>query len=539
MDDPNRRIYSSISNQSTLDETEIGKVATGIYKGIQVAIKTFYVKKLIVNRTLLLEMKQMRELTHENLVRFIGLCIEEPNIAIFNEFSPRGSLQDIIHNDAMKLDWVFRYAMISDIVEGMVFLHSSVIGYHGHFKSTNCVIDGRFMVKITDYGMNSLYSQISNEEKVDPYKLFWTAPEHLRDPHPERQGSKKGDIYSFAIILQEIITRTGPFERLVKKQNNLLPEDILEKVKMGTTPPFRPELSPEDATSDILDLMRRCWAEQPDDRPTFQEIKSQLKQITKGISSRNFLDNLLSRMEQYANNLEQLVEAKTLSLIDEKKKTDELLYQLLPKYIADELKKGNHIKPEAFESVTIFFSDIVGFTPLAAESTPIQIVDLLNDLYTCFDDIIDHYSAYKVETIGDAYMVVSGLPIRNGNEHAKEIALMSLSLLRAIRKFKVRHRSDRKLQVRIGIHSGPCAAGVVGLKMPRYCLFGDTVNTASRMESNGQAMKIHVSSDTKFILDIFGTFKLTLRGDIEIKGKGVMRTYWLEGETGECHFGKE
>ncbi|XP_076308329.1 atrial natriuretic peptide receptor 1-like [Tachypleus tridentatus] len=127
-------------------------------------------------------------------------------------------------------------------------------------------------------------------------------------------------------------------------------------------------------------------------------------------------------------------------------------------------------------------------------------------------------------------MVVSGLPIRNGNEHVNEIARMSLSLLHAIDRFKIRHRPDKKVQLRIGIHSGPCAAGVVGLKMPRYCLFGDTVNTASRMESNGAAMRVHVSHHTKTMLDEFGTFILSLRGDTEIKGKGIIRTYWLEGE---------
>ena len=91
----------------------------------------------------------------------------------------------------------------------------------------------------------------------------------------------------------------------------------------------------------------------------------------------------------------------------------------------------------------------------------------------------------QVETIGDAYMVVSGLPVRNGNLNAKEIARMSLALLNAVMSFKIRHRPDEQLKLRIGIHTGPCVAGIVGLKMPRYCLFGDTVNTASRMESNG------------------------------------------------------
>lgn len=116
-------------------------------------------------------------------------------------------------------------------------------------------------------------------------------------------------------------------------------------------------------------------------------------------------------------------------------------------------------------------------------------------------------------------MVVSGLPERNGNKHAREIARMSLALLNAVQKFKIRHRPDEPLKLRIGIHTGPCVAGVVGLRMPRYCLFGDTVNTASRMESNGQPLRIHVSPATKEVLDTFGMFLLECRGEVEMKVK--------------------
>ncbi|CAM5175142.1 unnamed protein product [Eretmochelys imbricata] len=201
-----------------------------------------------------------------------------------------------------------------------------------------------------------------------------------------------------------------------------------------------------------------------------------------------------------------------------------------PSSVAEQLKRGETVQAEAFDVVTIYFSDIVGFTALSAESTPMQVVTLLNDLYTCFDAIIDNFDVYKVETIGDAYMVVSGLPVRNGKLHAREVARMSLALLDAVRTFKIRHRPDQQLKLRIGIHSGPVCAGVVGLKMPRYCLFGDTVNTASRMESNGEALKIHLSSATKCVLEEVGCFELELRGDVEMKGKGKMRTYWLLGE---------
>jgi guanylate cyclase len=146
-----------------------------------------------------------------------------------------------------------------------------------------------------------------------------------------------------------------------------------------------------------------------------------------------------------------------------------------------------------------------------------QIVDFLNDLYTAFDRVVDEHDVYKVETIGDAYMVISGLPHRNGISHAGHIATMALELATVVGSFKIQHRPMMRLQLRAGIHSGPVCAGVVGTKMPRYCLFGDTVNTASRMESTSVALKIQVSQDSHALLLELGEFDLKLRGDILIK----------------------
>ncbi|XP_048508691.1 uncharacterized protein LOC105686199 isoform X2 [Athalia rosae] len=225
--------------------------------------------------------------------------------------------------------------------------------------------------------------------------------------------------------------------------------------------------------------------------------------------------------------------SRTQELRKEKGKSDRLLFQMLPPAVVKQLKQQKQVPAENFDSVTIYFSDIVGFTNLSANSTPMEIVNMLNTLYRLFDSRIRKYDVYKVETIGDAYMVVSGLPQRNGNRHAGEIATMSLDLLAGIRCYDIPHRPGERLEIRIGVNTGPCVAGVVGTTMPRYCLFGDTINTASRMESTSEAMKIQISQNTKDALDTLGGYIMELRGSMEVKGKGVMNTYWLTGIEGE------
>ncbi|KAI8437091.1 hypothetical protein MSG28_010447 [Choristoneura fumiferana] len=205
---------------------------------------------------------------------------------------------------------------------------------------------------------------------------------------------------------------------------------------------------------------------------------------------------------------------------------------MLPMPVLQRLRAQKTVPAEAFDAVTIFFSDIVGFTAISANSTPMEVINMLNMLYRMFDEKITQYNVYKVETIGDAYMAVSGLPERNGNKHASEIADMSLSLMRSLDGATVPHCPGEPLRIRAGINTGPCVAGVVGTTMPRYCLFGDTINTASRMESMGEAMKIHISETTKKALDIIGGYEVESRSISDVPGKGEMQTFWLLGKVG-------
>uniref|UniRef100_A0A672RSH1 Guanylate cyclase n=1 Tax=Sinocyclocheilus grahami TaxID=75366 RepID=A0A672RSH1_SINGR len=461
---------------------------------------------------------QLRDMHHENLNLFLGLFLDTGIFGIVTEHCTRGSLEDLLNNEEMRLDWMFKSSLLLDLIRGMKYLHNRGI-IHGRLKSRNCVVDGRFVLKVTDYGFSEIINcQNIILEDTTPEDQFWTAPEILRDPKLKKMGMFAADVYSFSIIMQEVISRCAPFCML-----DMPPEEIIDKVR--SPPPLcRPTVSVDEAPLEVIQIMKQAWSEEPDKRPTFEEIFRQFKNVNKGKKT-NIIDSMLRMLEQYSSNLEDLIRERTEELEVERQKTDALLAQMLPKSVALALKTGKPVKPEHFSDVTLYFSDIVGFTTISALSEPIEVVDLLNDLYILFDGIIAIHDVYKVETIGDAYMVASGVPNRNGNRHAAEMANMSLDILHCIGTFQMRHMPDVKVKIRIGLHSGPVVAGVVGLKMPRYCLFGDTVNTASRMESTGLPYRIHVNQST---VDVLNSLKLGYK----IDGRGVEETYWLVGRDG-------
>lgn len=508
---------------------------TGQFKGVVVRIKELkFSKKKDISRDVMKEMRLLRDLRHDNINSFIGACVESFRVLIVTDYCAKGSLYDIVENEDIRLDIMFIASLIHDLIKAMLFIHSSVLICHGNLKSSNCVVTSRWVLQVTDFGIHELRHCAENDsigEHQYYRNMFWKAPELLRESCAPIRGTQKGDVYAFAIILYEIIGRKGPFGVCGYE-----PKQIIELVKSypaSGSEPFRPDLDllresemgcPEYVTSCIED----CWSEVPELRPDFAIIRTRLKKMKDGMK-RNIMDQMMEMMEKYANNLEDLVTERTRLLFEEKQKTEDLLNRMLPAPVAERLTKGIGVEPESFDQVTIYFSDIVGFTAMSAESTPLQVVNFLNDLYTLFDGIIKGYDVYKVETIGDAYMVVSGLPIRNGDRHAGEIASMSLELLEAVKNHKIAHRPHDTLKLRIGIHTGPVVAGVVGLTMPRYCLFGDTVNTASRMESNGEALKIHISLQCQAALTKIGGYITEDRGLVNMKGKGDVRTYWLVG----------
>ncbi|EGT44749.1 hypothetical protein CAEBREN_05486 [Caenorhabditis brenneri] len=457
------------------------------YENTLVTVRKINKTQLKLTRDMKQEIDLLMNETHENLNRFFGLVNDSDLIFTIHHYGPRKSLMDLLRNEELRLDRMFKVSFIEDIIKGLQFLHeNSKIGYHGNMKSSNCIVDAYWRIKLSNYGMEQLRA---DEPEAKPDDLLWFAPEIIRRYAVKHDLSKielaKADIYSFSIILYEIYGRQGPFG------DDLLDSDeIVQQLKFPDGGALtRPDIHLiSKAPYPVASVVEKCWAEDPDERPSIKKVKELLKPLNKGLKG-NIADNIMNLLDRYRNNLEDVIRERTEQLEDERKRNENLLLQLLPKSVANSLKNGQPVEAEFYDSVSIYFSDIVGFTSLSSKSTPLQIVNMLNNLYTNFDTIIDKFDCYKT--------------------------------------FTVAHVPDEKLRLRIGNHTGPVVTGVVGIRMPRYCLFGDTVIVANNMESSGEPMRIQISSDMYELILKCGGFVTEQREKIILKNKMEIMTYWM------------
>ena len=211
-------------------------------------------------------------------------------------------------------------------------------------------------------------------------------------------------------------------------------------------------------------------------------------------------------------------------IVRERKKSDKLLLNILPSEIAKELKHKGESDARLFDDVTVLFTDFVGFTTVSEKLTPKQLVDELHTCFTAFDGIMARYGIEKIKTVGDAYLAVCGLPLANTN-HAENVVNAAIE----IRDFMLARKQqlvDVGFNIRIGVHSGNVVAGIVGVKKFAYDIWGDTVNTAARMEQKSEAGKINISQNTYELVK--GKYNCSYRGEVEAKNKGMLKMYFVE-----------
>lgn len=248
------------------------------------------------------------------------------------------------------------------------------------------------------------------------------------------------------------------------------------------------------------------------------------------------VSELLSRVKTHIElkkMREDLVEANN-QLGKERDKSEKLLLNIIPQKVANDLKESGYSIPEKFENVTVLFSDLVNFTSISSRIDPNLLIAELNEIFTAFDEIMEKYKCERIKTIGDAYLAVCGLPIKN-NDHIENIIYAAIEIVNYLSERNENAQKRNKLiwQVRIGVHTGVVVAGLVGIKKYIYDIFGDTVNIASRMESSSEPMKINISESTYLkLISKYSNKKLSFgfedRQPIEIKGKGLMKMYFIK-----------
>ncbi|KNE65585.1 hypothetical protein AMAG_09565 [Allomyces macrogynus ATCC 38327] len=244
------------------------------------------------------------------------------------------------------------------------------------------------------------------------------------------------------------------------------------------------------------------------------------------IGAKVFLTMVLvnSTVEQAQNDKVEAITAIAEELEQQMTNSDAILQKMMPADVLEQIKSGQATEAQEYESVTVFFSDITNFTVISSRTSTKDMMKTLNMLWLEYDAIAKKWGIYKVETIGDAYLGVAGAPDRVP-DHAERCVNFALDILDMIKAFK--SATGESINIRVGLHTGPVTAGVLGDLNPHWCLVGDTVNTASRMESTSKAGHIHISEDTyKKIKDKFVTQPLDV---MDVKGKGKMQTYWVLG----------
>lgn len=241
----------------------------------------------------------------------------------------------------------------------------------------------------------------------------------------------------------------------------------------------------------------------------------------------------LGKLGQCVNDMLSALQLSNRRLAAEQKKAEQLLLNILPAPVANELMQEEASIPRHFDEVTILFADIVGFTPLSQRLPPIELVSLLNHIFSAFDSLAEQLGLEKIKTIGDAYMVAAGLPVPR-EDHVEAIADMALAMQETTAA--IRQQSGENLEIRIGINTGVVVAGVIGTKKFIYDMWGDAVNIASRMESSGEPGRIQVTAATYEKLK--DKYELERRGHVMVKGRGKMETYWLKARYHKKLFGQ-
>ena len=433
-----------------------------------------------------LRMKQATAMRHPNLLQVHGVSsgADGNEALVVYQFAEAGTLFELLRNPSVDINLPFALTLARDIALGLQYLHTRDSPIVGKNLRSHHILIGA--------GFKCMLGISFNPHPEGGRSSLFQAPEILTG-HP---SSKASDVYAFAMLLYEIIHRKDAFDgedlqAVIKAIKDASAEEAKRPV-LNTSIPEEVEL-----------LFQTCWSESPGQRPSFDEI--------------------LVVLNKYA------YESISQQLISQQQQANSLLNRIFPEHTVKALQEGRRPSDREFDMVTIYFSDIKGFTAMASAKKPRLVMDMLDTLYSLFDGLCKKHGLMKIETRGDEYMAVAGL--HGEPDHAAKVARFALDATSQAHQVAAPGTTDDFISIRSGFHSGPITTGVIGTEKPRFCLFGDTCNCASRMESTGEPNRIQMTKVSATLVrqqDPSLACRIRRRpGDVEVKGKAPMQTYWL------------
>ncbi|CAB9509964.1 activated protein kinase catalytic subunit alpha-1 [Seminavis robusta] len=446
------------------------------------------------------EMRLLSKLRHPCVTCVLGAVVShETEPLLVMEHMSFGSLYDLLHNETVVLEGEILLVVMRDIAQGLRFLHSSDPAVvHGDMKSRNVLISAAgFRAKVADFGL----SQKTKNGHACGTPYFMGPELLLGNPN-----STASDMYSIGVVLWELYSRKNPYEGLnAEAVLRLVCDPLVNK---------RP-MVPASCPPQIFELMKQCWKPDPRERPTAEDLDERLKCLhVENIEPTNAYNPLRKRPSN-SGPLD-----KSLDWNDR----HSVLYEKFPKHVANALARGEKVEPESHDSVSIVFVEVAGLSQIAGICPA-----MLDKMFQLLDDLAHKHGLFTVQTIGDGYLAVANL-MGNQPDHTKRAAEFALDAVAEAGSltFGGDVPEKRTVQIKVGFHAGPVVTSLVGSVRPRFSLFGQSVSLASNLGSQSKPQKIQCSGYTRDLLcqqapDIV----VHPRGEVDMKGKGRTKTYWV------------
>ena len=498
----------------------------GKWSGFDIGIRLLEIKGLqnltkpIKQEMLLIKNK----ISHPNIVRFFGLTSIDEERYVIGEFCRKGCLADLLQDNKITMTNDFKLALALDVCQGMLFLHAHHF-VHGSLKTHVCFVDNKWTVKVGDWEFLRLLT-LGNENAAylaqDIYtntltkqgvrcKDFWVAPEILR-AHYRCQYTYQSDVYSFALLLQEIYSQEEPYSEHIGTSST---DEIIHAICSSN---LRPKIQLDIPVS-IRQVMEIAWTDNPASRPSFEQMLKLLKRNNP--LRKSVMDSVIQSMEDYTVHLEECVEEKNVELESSKLLLDTVMSSIIPSQIANAITHGESLDQKDVKILGVICLEIMNRDDEFNEMSSTEKLKKLNSVCSYIDLLVEKYSAFRYSSTGSSFTIVVGVGDENGNETviANKTAHLCVDFLSRehIEDSKCSNEDLQILQLSVGAHVGTTSLGIIETDTPQFVLLSDLPEVVRSLSRSCDATKVHITKQMGNMIRPFKNFFIERSGLLIVK----------------------